>query len=472
MQPVRWSELTFLGGGDRSTFMITEYKRKSFALTVGGFLLFGLTLCLSWLGDHFPVLPASWFEAGYLTCLSLSFVLVIFGVCYYASAKGYSAAWGAVFLLMTCLGWLILVFLPDKEKDYPDEPPEKIPFPDQAAKASLIAPLLAFLTGVLMQAQIHQNQINRLILGSLSTCFLVAGLILGVVALVLAATRRCEQAGILKKAIAGTAINGIFILGIFILIPLMGNWRLDLNPGHLKFTYDRDGVRFSHYASWTKAEFPYDSGVVPHVVMQGPHESVTLHFFPPLDQGTLQDHADQFMQQEREYYQTEMRARSVQITRQPVVGKVGGIARAGFQYHVTGETADAALSITWYYFILSDARHKIIVAIQMEDGYREQGNAGIDLILNTLKVDGMAAPEPAGRGMADTNIVRTDSPPRLNVKMIVYKPQGACALIGNKTVMAGDVFEGFTIIAIEKDSITVQSPTGVKKALRLGDNLK
>ena len=55
--------------------------------------------------------------------------------------------------------------------------------------------------------------------------------------------------------------------------------------------------------------------------------------------------------------------------------------------------------------------------------------------------------------------------------MILYKPKDACVLIGNKTVRAGDVLEGFTIIAVEKDSIIVQSPAGVKKELRMGDVL-
>ena len=58
------------------------------------------------------------------------------------------------------------------------------------------------------------------------------------------------------------------------------------------------------------------------------------------------------------------------------------------------------------------------------------------------------------------------------VKMILYKPKGACALIGNKTVMAGDNVQGFTIVAIGTNSVTVESPTGVKKELHLGDVLK
>jgi hypothetical protein len=58
------------------------------------------------------------------------------------------------------------------------------------------------------------------------------------------------------------------------------------------------------------------------------------------------------------------------------------------------------------------------------------------------------------------------------VKMILYKPKDACALIGNKTVMAGDNVQGFTIVAIGTNSVTVKSPTGVKKELRLGDVLK
>lgn len=69
------------------------------------------------------------------------------------------------------------------------------------------------------------------------------------------------------------------------------------------------------------------------------------------------------------------------------------------------------------------------------------------------------------------NYSRGSDPASPKVKMILYQPKDACVLIGNKTVRAGDVLEGFTIIAVEKDSIIVQSPAGVKKELRMGDVL-
>jgi len=57
------------------------------------------------------------------------------------------------------------------------------------------------------------------------------------------------------------------------------------------------------------------------------------------------------------------------------------------------------------------------------------------------------------------------------VSMIIYKPNGAVAVIGNKTVMTGDTVQEFTIVAIGTNSVTVKSPAGVKKELRLGDVL-
>ena len=64
------------------------------------------------------------------------------------------------------------------------------------------------------------------------------------------------------------------------------------------------------------------------------------------------------------------------------------------------------------------------------------------------------------------------TPAGLYVKMIVYNSKNTSAMIGNKTVKVGDVINGFKIVAIEKDSVIVQSPAGVKKSLRMGDDLK
>ena len=84
--------------------------------------------------------------------------------------------------------------------------------------------------------------------------------------------------------------------------------------------------------------------------------------------------------------------------------------------------------------------------------------------------------DPISTGAADPASNRNGTisavPAGKKVGMILYKPEGAVAVIGNKTVMNGDAVDGFKIIAIQKDSVTVQSPSGVKTALRLGDVLK
>jgi hypothetical protein len=84
--------------------------------------------------------------------------------------------------------------------------------------------------------------------------------------------------------------------------------------------------------------------------------------------------------------------------------------------------------------------------------------------------------ETISTGAANPGTNRNDTistaPVGRKVGMILYQPKGAVALIGNNTVMTGDVVDGFKIIAIEKDLVTVQSPAGVKTELRLGDVLK
>jgi len=56
--------------------------------------------------------------------------------------------------------------------------------------------------------------------------------------------------------------------------------------------------------------------------------------------------------------------------------------------------------------------------------------------------------------------------------MILYQPKGAVTMIGNHTVGVGDTVQGFMIVAIGTNSVTVKSPASVKQDLRLGDVLK
>ena len=66
---------------------------------------------------------------------------------------------------------------------------------------------------------------------------------------------------------------------------------------------------------------------------------------------------------------------------------------------------------------------------------------------------------------------RQENPAGSKVSMILYRPKGALAIIGNHTVGVGDTVRGFTIVAIGTNSVTVKSPTGAKKNLGLGDVL-
>ena len=75
-------------------------------------------------------------------------------------------------------------------------------------------------------------------------------------------------------------------------------------------------------------------------------------------------------------------------------------------------------------------------------------------------------------GMSGVNVNTNAAPAGLFVKMIIYNSKNSSAMIGNITVKVGDVIKGFKIVAIEKDLVIVQSPAGVKKSLRMGDDLK
>ena len=88
--------------------MIAIYQRKSnvtAGIAMAGILL-GILLC---------------FGSGFLHSLAPLFllagwVMVWFALCYYASAKGYSAVYGMLWLI-GLIGLLILLALPDKCKE-------------------------------------------------------------------------------------------------------------------------------------------------------------------------------------------------------------------------------------------------------------------------------------------------------------------------------------------------------------------
>jgi uncharacterized protein YegJ (DUF2314 family) len=89
-------------------------------------------------------------------------------------------------------------------------PPPDSSFPQQAAICSLVAPLISFVIGIFVQPQVRGNHIAMIVLGLSSTLLIIAGLILGIVALVV--TKRHGREGIFRKALTGTCINGLLVL--------------------------------------------------------------------------------------------------------------------------------------------------------------------------------------------------------------------------------------------------------------------
>ena len=97
--------------------MITKYNRRSLAFGIPGILLqmgwLALVLVLGLNGgSHGKALP-EWAADLFEFCILLGQILWIVGLCYYAMAKGYSAALG-ILGIFSCIGLLILFLLPDK----------------------------------------------------------------------------------------------------------------------------------------------------------------------------------------------------------------------------------------------------------------------------------------------------------------------------------------------------------------------
>jgi hypothetical protein len=102
----------------------------------------------------------------------------------------------------------------------PAPPPAKsASFASQAATFSLVAPLLCIGMNVFAGETVHGNRIAMMVLGGTCALLIIAGLVLGIVALF--ATRRHGRKGILGKAVAGVCINGIIVALMVLTIPAM-----------------------------------------------------------------------------------------------------------------------------------------------------------------------------------------------------------------------------------------------------------
>ena len=63
-------------------------------------------------------------------------------------------------------------------------------------------------------------------------------------------------------------------------------------------------------------------------------------------------------------------------------------------------------------------------------------------------------------------------PTGLRLQSIVYRESGSSATINDKFLTVGKKISGHTVVAIDKDSVTIETPSGEKKVLRLGDVLE
>lgn len=435
--------------------MIIEYKRQGLTFGIPGLLLFGSTILISHL------VPKAWLVwisallwAGWLAGV----VLLIIGLCYYAKAKGYLAVWG-VLLPITGVGLLVLALLRDRTEDRPGAQPPESPLLKLLARASVIAPVCFFITGALLLPLAYGNHTDMIILGSLSTLLVAAGFIFGIAAL--AGTRRYDPEDVLGKAIAGIFINGVFVVGMLPHLPeaMTGNW--PVRAPTIKM-YNHAGVRFSYDSRWDVAEWPESTNTMGMVAGQSigiertnKTGGIYISFFP-FQIGRANPSLEDFGKW--------LAFESLGISNAPIeriAGNIGGVAQPGLRFHITKRRKDDSMfSAEGDFFMLQNSKGQVIVNTLVPDNM--VGRLTVRSILRSLNIEGMSGVN------ANTN----GAPAGLYLKMIVYNSKNTSALIGNKTVKVGDVINGFKIVAIEKDSVIVQSPAGVKKLLRMGDDLK
>ena len=435
--------------------MIPEYKRQGLTFGIPGLLLFGSTILISHL------VPKAWLVwisvllwEGWLAGV----VLLIVGLCYYAKAKGYLAVWG--FLLpITGIGLLVLALLRDRTEDRPRVLPPESSLLKLLARASVIAPVCFFITSALLLPLAYGNHTDMIILGSLSTLLVAAGFIFGIAAL--AGTRRYDPEDVLGKAIAGIFINGVFVVGMLPHLPeaMTGNWPV---RGPAIKMYDHAGVRFSYDSRWDVAEWPESTNTMGMVAGQSigiertnKTGGIYISFFP-FQTGRANPSLENFGKW--------LTFESLGITNasmERITGNIGGVVQPGLRFHFATRRKDGSMfSAEGDFFMLQNSRGQVIVNTLVPDNV--VGRLTVRSILRSLNIEGMSGVN------ANTN----GTPAGLYLKMIVYNFKNTSALIGNKTVKVGDVINGFKIVAIEKDSVIVQSPAGVKKLLRMGDDLK
>jgi len=297
--------------------------------------------------------------------------------------------------------------------------------------------------------------------GAVQAVLLTGGLVIGLAALA-AAVRRCGREGISGKALAWAAISGLFILAL----PCVGLALLwgALLRGAPTNTYDHNGVRFSYSSEWEVAEEPEIARregtprITRDIRVDRVDKAATICItFFPFRPGVVNPSL--------ESYARGLVSASTGMTEaplEPIAGNIGGVNKAGLRCQVTRRNKDGSVKPAEEDFFTVQAPKCQVIINTLTRENRRGAQTGMEGILRSLWIEGVTAESAVSKGV----------PEGPNVKMILYQPNGGSALIGNRTVMAGDLIEGFEIIAIEKDSVVVQSSAGVKRSLRIGDSLR
>jgi hypothetical protein len=107
--------------------------------------------------------------------------------------------------------------IPQKQPPLTQAAPAASSFARQAALFSFLAPFISFCIGIFSGQVVQGNRISMIVLGGTSTLLILAGFVLGIVALI--GTKKHGRKGIFGRAIAGICINGVIILLMLIAIP-------------------------------------------------------------------------------------------------------------------------------------------------------------------------------------------------------------------------------------------------------------
>ncbi len=137
--------------------------------------------------------------------------LLAIGMAYYAKSKGHSPAF-CVAALGSVVGLIFVALLGDRSAAQNGQRQAgTMAFARQAAKASWVAPLVAFAVSLGIRASVEDSATASMVRLIADLVLVGGGLILGIVAL--CSVRRHGREGILRPAIIGVTINLLLILG-------------------------------------------------------------------------------------------------------------------------------------------------------------------------------------------------------------------------------------------------------------------